>query len=66
MDDRIELGNGDYVLVDGAAWFTVKGAAVLIRSTDEGVAVHIYRDGKEDEDSVASAYAFDRELAEEE
>ena len=58
----MELKEGDYELVDGAAWFTVKGAAVRIHSADEGVVVDIYRNGAEMEDAVASAYVFDSEL----
>ena len=62
----MELKDGDYELVDGAAWFTVKGAAIRIASTDEGVVVDIYRNHKEMEDAVASAYVFDSELADDE
>ena len=64
MDYRIELQEGDYELVDGGAWFSVKGAAIRIHSTDEGVEVDIYRDGKEDEDALASTYVYDSELNE--
>lgn len=58
------LEDGDYILTDGQAWFTVKGFAVRIHSTDEGVAVDIYKDGDEMSDSIASTYAFDNELDE--
>ena len=32
------IGWGDYVLKDGGAWLEVKGFAVWVRATDEGVA----------------------------
>ena len=60
-----ELKDDDYVLTDGAAWFTVKGFAVRIHSTDEGVVIDVFADGKELESPVASTYAFDHELTEE-
>jgi hypothetical protein len=55
----IEITDADYILAEGAGWFEVKGFAVRIHSTDEGVAVDIYKNGSEDEDSIASCYAFD-------
>ena len=30
-----QLVDGDYVLAEGAAWFTVKGFSIRIHSTDE-------------------------------
>jgi hypothetical protein len=59
-----ELKDDDYVLTDGAAWFTVKGFAVRIHSTDEGVIVDIFKNGEYD-DTIATTYAFDHELTEE-
>lgn len=52
------LTDGDYVLVDGAAWFTVKNIAVRIHCTDEGVVVDMYPNGHEMHASIASAYAY--------
>ena len=61
------LHDDDYVLSDGAAWFTVpagfgKAFAVRIHKTNEGVCVDIYPDRFEDEESLASCYAFDSDL----
>ena len=56
-----ELLDDDYILTDGAAWFTVKGFSVRIHSTDEGVVADVYAEGREDEDAIASTYAFDNE-----
>lgn len=61
------LSDGDYTLTAGCAWFKVDtfagpGFAIRIAKTDDGVAVDIYRDGREDEDALASCYAFDGEL----
>ncbi len=33
------LRDGDYVLIDGAAWFTVGKFSIRIHQTDEGVVV---------------------------
>lgn len=58
----IVLSDGDYVLGDERAWFSIKGFAVWIRATGDGVAVEIYQNGNEDDDSMASAYAYDDDL----
>ncbi len=58
MADK-ELDDDDYVLTDQKAWFTVKGFAVRIHATDEGVAVDIYQDGKEMNGHISSAYGLD-------
>jgi hypothetical protein len=55
---------GDYTLTDGKAWFEVKGFAIKIHKTDEGVVVDIYQNGLEDGNPIASTYAFDNELEE--
>jgi hypothetical protein len=55
----IKITDADYILAEGAGWFEVKGFAVRLHSTDEGVAVDIYKNGSEDADSIASCYAFD-------
>ena len=56
-----ELVHGDYTLDQNGAWFTLKGFAIRVHGTDEGVVVDIYANGREDEDAIASAYAFDAE-----
>ena len=61
MADK-ELDDDDYVLTEQKAWFTVKGFAIRIHATDEGVAVDIYADGKETDGTISSAYALDNEL----
>jgi hypothetical protein len=58
----------DYILTEDHAWITVKGFSVKIRKTDEGIAVDVYVNGKEDEGPISSAYGLDveadvRELA---
>jgi hypothetical protein len=57
--DRTTLSDGDYTLSEGAAWLEVKGFAVRVHQTDEGVCVDVYRNGQEDESPLASCYAFD-------
>jgi len=57
-----KLKDGDYILEDGAGWFTVGNASVRIRKTDEGVAVDIYGNQCEFNGEIASAYVFDSEL----
>jgi hypothetical protein len=52
------LKDGDYDLVEGAAWFTVKNIAIRIHTNDEGVIVDMYPVGEENFDSIASTYAF--------
>lgn len=56
------LTDTDYILTEGAAWFSVSGFAIRIHTTDEGVAVDIYKDGKENENAIAGSYAFFSEL----
>ena len=62
----VNLSDDDmYVLTDGSAWIDVKGFAIRIHSTDEGVVVDIFN-AKELEtepfiESLASTYAFDAE-----
>ena len=62
----VDLTNGDYRLVDKTVWLEVKGFAIWVRATDEGVVVDIYKSGEEDGDSLASCYSFDSELLDEE
>lgn len=53
------LHEGDYLLVDNLAWFTVKGFSVRVAGTEDGVAVDIYGLGREMDDAIASAFAPD-------
>ena len=57
------LKDADYILDDGAAWFTVGKFSVRIQKTDEGVLVDIYPVGKEADGSIASTYALDDEVS---
>ena len=59
----MNLKDDDYTLEEGAAWFTVKGFAIRIRSTDDGVVVDIYKDGEEMDSPIASTYAHDEDIA---
>ena len=61
------LKDDDYVLEEGAAWLEVKGFAVRIHTTDEGVVVDIFNskllnEGLMDDALMASTYAFDNDL----
>jgi hypothetical protein len=60
----LPLPDGDFVLRDGAAWFSVKGASVRIASTDEGVAVDVYALGQESEAPLGGTWVLDTEIAE--
>lgn len=52
-----DLPDGDYVLGDGAAWFTVGRFAIRVYSLDDSVWVQIFKDGAETEVPLASASA---------
>jgi hypothetical protein len=54
-----ELQDGDYILTDNAAWFTIKGFSVRIHDTNSGIAVNIYEFGREMDFPLDSAYASD-------
>jgi len=58
----MKLEDGDYELVDGAAWLAVRGFAVRIFSRENGIDVHIYKNGAEDEGPISSTFAADSEL----
>jgi hypothetical protein len=58
---KTSLTDNDYTLSEGAAWIEVKNFAIRIFATDGGVFVHIYRNGDEMADALATAYAFDNE-----
>ena len=64
MTKDINSIDGDYTLVDGSAWFTVNKFSVRIHSTDEGIITDIFAVGKENENVIASTYAFDHECEE--
>lgn len=59
--DCNELIDGDYLLADDAAWFTVKDFSIRIRGTDEGVVVDVYVLNCELEGVIATTCAFDNE-----
>jgi hypothetical protein len=61
-----KIDDGDYELTDGCAWLEAKGFAIRIYTTDEGVVVDIYKKGNEGDAAIASTYAFDSELDEQE
>jgi hypothetical protein len=65
MSKSKHLACDDYVLSKDGAWFTIRGFAVRVYGTDEGVVVDIYADGREYNDAIASTYAHDSELEEE-
>lgn len=57
--------DGDYVAnlaKNEALWLTVANASLHIKRTDEGIVVDIWPKGREDQEPVASTYAFDSEL----
>lgn len=59
-----ELNDATYNLAEGAARLTVKDFCIRIHSTHEGVIVDVWAKGREDEDLIASTYAFDSEAQE--
>lgn len=58
----MDLIDADYKLIQGKAWIEVKGFAIRIAATDEGVVVDVYKSGDENSDSIVSCYAFDSDL----
>lgn len=59
------IANSDYVAAlekNESLWLTVGLASLHIKRTDEGVVVDIFAKGGEDEEPIASTYAFDSEL----
>lgn len=52
------LVSSDYKLIEGSAWIEVKGFAIHITETDDGVAAKIYQNGEEWE-PIAEAIALD-------
>ena len=62
--NQLNLIDSDYVLAEGAAWFSIKDFSIRIHSTDEGVVVDIYKADDEMNEPIASTYAFDSETQE--
>lgn len=60
-----KLIDDDYILVEDQCWVEVKGFAIKIMKTDEGVVVDVWPTGKEIDSPIASTYAFDSECLEE-
>lgn len=58
----MDIPEGDHKLINNSAWIEVKGFAIRIASTDEGVVVDIYESGSELNDALASTYVFDAEI----
>lgn len=61
--DTSKLADGDYVLTEGKAWFTVGNVSVRIYSAEYGVICDMYRLGEEDHPAIASACALVRQEA---
>jgi hypothetical protein len=64
VSNDMPLPDTDYLLVQGSAWFTVKGFSVRIASTDEGVAVDVYALGKEGDAPLGGTWVLDSEVTE--
>ena len=58
------LADHDYVLQEGAAWFTMKTLSVRLHATDEGIVCDIHATDKENDGTIASCYAFFSEVEE--
>ena len=58
------LADHDYVLQEGAAWFTMNTLSVRLHTTDEGIVCDIHATGNENEGTIASCYAFFSEVEE--
>lgn len=58
----------EYTLLDPheRVWITVGNHSICIHKADEGVIVDMYAHGREDGDSIASAYVLDSEVEPEE
>ncbi len=53
----------EYTLAEESVWITVGNASVQVTKADEGVSVYVYPIDREDEQSVAEAWAAWDELA---
>ena len=58
-------GENDYTLKEGqiSCWITVDNLSVYVVRTDEGVVVDIFPRWREEDESLASCYAFNAEVA---
>lgn len=58
--DEIELGDHDYVLTEGGAWFTIGKWAVRIHlNNNSRLTCAIYKDGEEDNDPIAECSVYE-------
>jgi hypothetical protein len=60
----VQIKDGDYVLTEGGAWFTVGGFSIRLHKTDEGVAVDIYKLGAENDPPLGATWVLDSDLEE--
>lgn len=60
----MDIPDGDHKLTEGAAWIELKQFSIRVHETDEGVVVDVYALGCEDDDCIATTYAFDAEAEE--
>ena len=58
----VQIKDGDYVLTEGGAWFTVGGFSIRLHKTDEGVVVDIYKLGAETSSPLGSTWVLDADL----
>ena len=62
MSREVELEDGDYLLRDDTAWFTVGRFSVLINSNSRGVECLIFPLGREREIRLAECVAYSDDL----
>lgn len=65
-DDTREPIKASFSMDADGAWIDVKGFAVRIQITDQGIVTDIYARGMEENGPMASTYAFDHEIGQEE
>jgi hypothetical protein len=53
-----DLTDNDYVLVDGAAWFTVREFSIRIRDCGGHLAIAVYPKGNEMEEAIDTLTVF--------
>lgn len=59
---EVELEDGDYLLRDGTAWFTVGRFSVRIHSDSRGVECRVFPLGRESEIQLAECVAYSDDL----
>lgn len=64
MSEKMQIPDGDHVLIEERAWFTVGPYSVRINKTDEGIAVDVYALGDEMGEALGSTWVLDSELPE--